>query len=252
LLRSALAALRTASPPPIVSDRVPWLLASGSHGLAQWTAERRLAGAEPSRPLTEALLDECVEFLAGLHGAGRDGTHTSLLERVETIASVCAADDAAGVQRVGERVESTLADVPRGFVHGDFWIQNLLTDGGHLTGVVDWHGAEAAGLPLIDLFHLRLSEVFERTRKYLGTVLVEQLLPWARAGGDDVARTYCRRVGIAPTAGLLEALVVAYWITRTARELELYADRVERPVWMRHNVTLVARAIARTGELNSW
>ena len=35
----------------------------------------------------------------------------------------------------------------------------------------------------------------------------------------------------------------AYWLTRTARELELYADRVERPVWMHRNVEVVIPAL---------
>jgi hypothetical protein len=43
----------------------------------------------------------------------------------------------------------------------------------------------------------------------------------------------------------MEDLVIAYWITRTARELEMYADRVERPLWMKRNVDLVIETLIK-------
>jgi aminoglycoside phosphotransferase (APT) family kinase protein len=244
LLRTALEALRRTGPPSVVSDRVPWILDAGRTGLAEWTVERRLPGSEPPERLTDHLLADCVDFLVALHGAGAGQASTPLAEHAAVIAAVCDPRDSDAVARAGRDLDESLDDVSRGFAHGDFWMQNLLTEGGRLVGVVDWHGAGPGRLPLLDLLHLRLSEIFQRTRRYLGTTLVEHLLPWARSGGDDVARSYCQRIGIEPSSDLLESLVIAYWLTRTARELEMYADRVERPVWMRHNVTLVARTIA--------
>ncbi len=40
---------------------------------------------------------------------------------------------------------------PRTAVHGDFWMGNLLTHNGTLTGVVDWERFEPAGSPVRDL-----------------------------------------------------------------------------------------------------
>jgi aminoglycoside phosphotransferase (APT) family kinase protein len=245
LLRTGLAALEASSPPPIVSARIPWLHGAGTVGLAAWSLEQRLPGAEPPLELPDALLAECVEFLAELHLAGRGGEpEPPLAEQADVIAKTSEPGAAQAVRELGSRLDDQLADVPRGFGHGDFWTRNLLTDKRGLSGVVDWHAGGTGRLPLVDLFHLRLSTVFQRRRQYLGDALVEQLLPWARGGGDEIARAYCRRIGLETDPDLLEALVGAYWITRTARELELYADRVERRLWMRHNVEAVIPALA--------
>ena len=246
LLQTGLAALEAASPPPIVSARIPWLHGAGTVGLAHWSLEQRLPGTEPSLELPDVLLAECVEFLAELHLAGRGHEPDApLAEQANVIAKTCKPGAAEAVRQLGSRLDDELAGVPRGFGHGDFWTRNLLTDDRGLSGVVDWHAGGNGRLPLVDLFHLRLSTVFQRRRQYLGEALVEHLLPWARAGGDEISGTYSRRIGLEIDPTLLEALVGAYWITRTARELELYADRVERPLWMRHNVEAVIPALAR-------
>jgi hypothetical protein len=245
LLRAALEPLETTSPPPIVAERIPWLRGAGTVGLAEWSLERRLPGSAPPLKLPDTLLEECVEFLAELHLATRGQEPDALLaERAEVIAATCEPAAAEAVRRMGSRLDEQLADIPRGYGHGDFWTRNLLTDARGLSGVVDWHAGATGRLPLIDLFHLRLSTVFQRRRQYLGDALVEHLLPWARAGGDEVAHRYTRRIGLQIDPTRLEALVGAYWVSRTARELELYADRVERPLWMRHNVEAVVPALS--------
>ena len=245
LLRAGLEALEASSPPPIVAERIPWLRGAGTVGLAEWSLEERLPGTAPPLELPESLLAECVEFLAELHLTSRNGEPEALLAgQAEVIAATCEPTAAEAVRRLGSRLDDELADVPRGFGHGDFWTRNLLTDRRGLSGVVDWHAGGSGRLPLVDLFHLRLSTVFQRRRQYLGDALVEHLLPSARAGGDEVVRSYSRRIGLEIDPARLEALVASYWLTRTARELELYADRVERPLWMRHNVEAVIPALA--------
>ena len=67
--------------------------------------------------------------------------------------------------------------------------------------MVDWDAAGPGRLPLIDLLHLRHMNEHRPADLDWGPTLVEHLLPWARAGGDDPARDYCRRVGIEPTPG---------------------------------------------------
>jgi aminoglycoside phosphotransferase (APT) family kinase protein len=248
LLRSGLAALEASSPSPVVASRIPWLRGAGTVGIAEWSLEKRLPGTPPPLNLSDPLLAECVEFLAELYLAGTDSEPDVLLaEQADVIAQTCDSASALAVERLAARLDEELAGVRRGFGHGDFWTRNLLTTERGLSGVVDWHAGGPGRLPLIDLFHLRLSTVFQRRRQYLGRALVEHLLPWAKAGGDDIARDYCRRIGLEIDATRLEALVGAYWITRTARELELYADRVERPLWMRHNVRAVIPALEPLG-----
>jgi aminoglycoside phosphotransferase len=46
---------------------------------------------------------------------------------------------------------------PLTVVHGDFWIGNLLTKGGAVSGVVDWEGGAVAGEPVRDLVRFALA-----------------------------------------------------------------------------------------------
>jgi aminoglycoside phosphotransferase (APT) family kinase protein len=41
--------------------------------------------------------------------------------------------------------------VPRTVVHGDFWVGNILTSNGRVSGVVDWEAAAVSGEPVRDL-----------------------------------------------------------------------------------------------------
>jgi aminoglycoside phosphotransferase (APT) family kinase protein len=76
----------------------------------------------PSRP-SGALVTAMVERTQHLMGAG--------LDRTLLVAAVDAAVAA----------ESMLDDAPVSLIHGDWRTTNVLTDGGSITGVVDWEGA---------------------------------------------------------------------------------------------------------------
>jgi hypothetical protein len=236
LQRAALDHLRGANPPKLVARRIPWALASGRSGLADWSADRRLPGLV-STELSDAETEEALDFLVALFAAGGEpGDPAPMTERADVIAGACARDDLRDTAlRVGARLDELLADVPRGFAHGDFWANNVLVEDRHLTGVVDWDGAGPGRLPLLDLFHLRLSAQRERTRQYLGAALLDELLPAVRAGDPLVAR-YCERVGMTADAALLECLAIAYWLDRVAFELRMFGDRAARPLWMQENV----------------
>ncbi len=242
---AALDALASAAPPPEVTRLVPWSLARGSLGLATWSLETTLPGERVPPAVGARLSERCVEFLAELHPLARDGAGARpLSEDAEVIAVAAGRAGGAWLPAFAAAVEERLSDLPRGFGHGDFWSGNLLTDGGELTGVVDWDAAGPGRLPLLDLLHLRLSAHRSRTRELLGPGLVSFLLPWARGGGDSLTRTYCRRLGLKLGARSLEDLVAAYWIDRIAHELEMYADRVRRPFWMAQNVHRVLAVLA--------
>jgi len=241
--RSVLELLRAAQPSDSVAARAPWPVADGAAGVADWSLERRLPGAEPSPPLGNRLVGECCDFLVALHQAGERGKpQGSLLRAADVIASACDREHARALRDVAHRLEAGLADLPRGFGHGDFWSGNLLADRGRLVGVVDWAAAAMDRLPLVDLIHLRLSEQRWATNESLGRPLVEEMLPWAQRGGDEQARSYCRRLGFEPGPERLEALVIAYWFDRVAHELETYSDRSE-PQWLRSNVEPVLRTL---------
>ncbi len=54
-------------------------------------------------------------------------------------------------------------------VHGDFWMGNLLVDGGEVRGVIDWERGQAAGLPFGDIYKFPTSYGFYLDRAYPGT-----------------------------------------------------------------------------------
>jgi aminoglycoside phosphotransferase (APT) family kinase protein len=242
---SALDELRSAAP-SIVADRVPSVLAGGKEGLADWLLEQRLAGTAPSS-VSDALMSDCLDFLAALHLVRRKLPVTAALgDDADIMAASSAPEYAPILAALAERIESELADVPRGFSHGDFWTGNLLVRDGKLVGVVDWDAARSGQLPLLDLLHLRLSSIRERRRQHLGPVLLAHLFQPGGLRPDDVTRAYCDRIGIEVTPKRFEALLVAYWLSRAAHELRTYADRSR--AWMYYNVDLVIDALAkRTG-----
>jgi aminoglycoside phosphotransferase (APT) family kinase protein len=243
----ALQALRAAKPPHVVAARVPWILKHGRLGLADWSLERRLPGTPHPATLRARLLEDCVEFLVELFRQGdvhASAPDDSIGRAAEAIAGVSAPRNAALISAAGREIADQLADLPHGFAHGDFWNGNLLTRHGRLLGVVDWDRAEPKALPLIDLIHLRLTALRRRTREYMGEGIARHLVPWARAGGDELTRSYCRQAEISLAPRQLEALVMAYWLLYVASELTTYADRSRRSAWMQKNVETLVRTVS--------
>jgi aminoglycoside phosphotransferase (APT) family kinase protein len=239
----ALEALRGSAAEVIVKDRVPWLLVDGKTGLANWSLEKRLPGAKPAGALEPALLAECIDFLVALHKAGGSQAGRSLSEDAESIAAVRPPEQGAALAALGSRLDSALADVTRGFGHGDFFLGNLLTERDRLSGVVDWDAGGPGRLPLLDLIHLQHLAQYSLADEDWGPSLVRHLFPWARSGGDDVAHAYSSRIGLELGPGLLESLAIAYWLDRVAYTLRTHRQRRTEPRWLARNVDHVLEAV---------
>ena len=196
---------------------------------------------------------ECLEFLTALHSVKGPGRwDTSLVAAAEVVARVCGPAEAAMVHATGRVLDDALADVPRGFGHGDFFMGNLLVEDDRLLGVVDWDSAGPDRLALLDAIHLAFTSAHRPTDMDWGPKLVSELIPWARAGGDDLTNEYCREVGLERDPELLELLVVAYWLDRAASQLRTHAERWEDGDWLRLNIESVARALgAKTSRRGS-
>jgi aminoglycoside phosphotransferase (APT) family kinase protein len=242
---AALRALRDGDPPDAVARRVPWQEAEGRSSLGVWAVERLIRGDEPNRMLRGRLLDDCLDFLVALHAvkvpSGR--WDNSLASAAEVVARVCGPAEAAVVLDTGRALDEALADVPRGFGHGDFSLGNLLVQGDELVGVVDWDSAAPDRPALIDVIHLAFTSRHRPADMEWGPKLVSDLIPWARCGGDDLTNRYCREVGLDPDARLLELLTIAYWLDRCASQLRTHAERWYDREWIHLNIELVARAI---------
>lgn len=242
---AAHANLREAQLPRGVAELIAWVEAKGRTGLADWSLEQRLPGGPPPPAFSDQLLADCVDFLVHLHSAGTTADPgRTVRETAETAAGFLPQAEARTIVSLGERLQAALADLPRGFAHGDFFRGNLLVANGALVGVVDWDASGPGRLPLLDLLHLRHMNEHRPADLDWGPTLVEHLLPWARAGGDEPARDYCRRIRLEPLPERLEGLVAAYWLDRLAYQLSTYADRAVRPRWLERNVGHVLQALA--------
>jgi hypothetical protein len=240
--RAALEALRSASPPDEVADHVPWPLERGRTGLADWSLERRLEGAQPPLAVPDPLFADCLGFLCALGrlGASPSPEHApSVL--AETVAEVAGPHGAGALQALAGRLEDVLSDVPRCFAHGDFFAGNLLmAPDGRLSGVVDWDAAGPGRLPLLDLLHLKLTRAGPFADDGWAEAVGARLLPLARAGGDDDVHRYCRELGLTPDPALLEAFVYAYWLDYAAYQLRTHPVRRVQRTWVERNVERVA------------
>lgn len=243
-LRAALDATRL---PPAVADRIPWPLARGRVGLADWSLERLLAGKQAPREVPGLLFADCLAFLQGLGRlrAPASSAHTpSAL--ATTVAEVTRPESEASLRGLADRLEQALEHVPRCFAHGDFFAGNLLEDeGGRLSGVVDWDAAGPGRLPLLDLLHLTLTRAGPFADDDWAKVVGERLLPLARSGGDDDVRHYCAEIGIDAHPQLLELLVYAYWLDYVAYQLRAHPVRRMQPRWIEGNVELPLRSAAQ-------
>jgi hypothetical protein len=231
--------------PELDTQVIPEMLGFGRAGLADWSLEQRLAGSTPSAPLDGKLFGAALDFLLALHACGsRSAVKSSSATSVDAAAALLAPARAEALRAVSHRVAAIVNDLPHGFAHGDFFEGNLLVEGGKLVGVVDWDAAGAGRPPLLDFLHLwhlnrrRVEDV------EWGTTIANDLLPWARTGGDDTVRSFAGRIGIEVTPARLEALVAAYWLARLAYQLTRHADRAERRVWVENNVDAVLRELA--------
>jgi len=240
---ASLEALQSADCPTGVAERIPWLIAHGRTGLADWSLERFLPGARPRGKLGEQLLEECFEFLVGLRRArGGEESVRRFSKLVDGPASVSRPETQAILRALGDELDRSLAGVERGFAHGDFFAGNLLARDGHLTGVLDWDGGGPGRVPALDLLHLQLTQQPYGSDDQWGRAVVDRLLPSAQAGGDPLLQRYCAELGIKTEPRLLEALVFAYWLEYAAYQLRTHLDRRSQPAWIEGNVELVARA----------
>lgn len=232
------------APPELVSARLPWLLGHGRVSLAEWSLERLLPGSRPPRELSRSLRAEAVDFLIELRRieGGSEGGR-SLGELAGAIATVLEPDQAQLLKALGRRLEGELADLPRGFAHGDFFAGNLLAERDRLTAVLDWDAGGRGRLPLLDLLHLRRTLLRDGSDLW-GAVLVNQLLPELRAGGDEMVRRYCGELGLERDSALLEALLWAYWLEHSAYQLRTHAHRRRDDAWIEANVRAVLRVAA--------
>lgn len=242
--RRALELLAASNPPPALRDRIPWAVIAGRAGPAAFTLEPWLAGAHPRR-LTSALWRETLDFLVELHATGAPPVETmaqtpspggSIRVDVGCLLPHVASDARPVLERVSRSVEQRLEPVPTGWAHGDFWPGNILAREDRLLGVVDWDGAGPSRLAALDAMHLIVMSEPSLRRMPHGARCSQWLWPLARAGGGECIQAYCAATSTPTDPATLEALAVAYWLQRVARDVRGFVDRLSRPRWLDANL----------------
>jgi phosphotransferase family enzyme len=145
------------------------------------------------------------------------------------------------IDRVACFMEATLngTRLPIGWIHGDFWLSNVLVDRGEVSGIVDWDLAGQGELATHDLLNLLLSaqsdaegcslgdEVVRRLRQPSWEVhesqLLEQQAPYALDSAD-----------------MARALVLLYWLRYVSTYAAKSPERARNPRWRESNVDAVA------------
>jgi len=243
-----LSRLRAAQPPPTVADRLPKMIAVGRSGLAEWSLETKLPGRPPSSPLAPNLLAEAIGFLVALHRVPGARAELPILgDQADTIAQACSPELVEALREVMASLEAALAEIPRGFAHGDFFHANLLAADDRLLGVIDWDAGGPGRLPLVDLLHLRYNESKRAAAEDWGPYVIETLLPLARAGGDELIRSYCAQRELEPEPRQLLALSAAYWLGYASYQLKMHPHRQHQRAWLALHVDGVLNELVRSG-----
>lgn len=253
LLENGLAALDRITAPgvdPIVKERVVAPLARGEVGRLLYAAEPLMSGTAP-RVMTATLWDDCIEFLA--HLLRIEPVVAAASSELATAARLIAdfvdgRGDRQWLTELGCRLDERLAEMPRGWEHGDFWVENILVESGRLASVLDWDTARPAALPLLDMFDLISLSEPGRTSLFPGQRLKSAI--WPLIAGDPDARLlrYCAAVGLDADAGQLGDLARAYWLNRVARDLTEVPDRRRRGGWLAANIAEPIRFLRSVSE----
>ncbi len=125
------------------------------------------------------------------------------------------------IDRIQRHLESHLDGLPiaSGVAHGDFSVSNVLVEGPHVTGIIDWDGVDHHGLPILD----GLGYV-DSVSRHLGpgrtaAANVSRLADWEYLSeGERKFLVSCYERSQVPV-GLHPVLVCLYWLQHVAQQL---------------------------------
>jgi hypothetical protein len=131
------------------------------------------------------------------------------------------------------------------WIHGDYWLGNLLFSDAHSpTGIVDWEASAPLELPFHDVLHLVLYTRRLATRRQLGQMLYEQLR--GRGLSAEERALLNRHWGWASDHPLSERqMILLYWLRHVAGHARQQGSAVgyRYRVWERRNVLPILEAL---------
>ena len=236
---NAAAVLSGPSAPSLVSAAMPAQIAAGRAGLVSFSAERWAPGAHPQAGQAETW--QCgrafLEALRGVPGSSAKASDDIVAADLALLGPLLSRAARTRLDEIGKLVAAELSGVQLGWAHGDFWLENLVIEGGQLVKVLDWDTAQDDELPALDALDLLGFQNPHARWTTFGPRLVDYVLPLAR-GCDERLVAHCRAVGSPSDRRGLEALAWAWWMRRTALTVRDYPDRRARPLWLRENLEL--------------
>ena len=147
-----------------------------------------------------------------------------------------AAADHAALDRLQRDLHEALEGrvLTTAFVHGDFWLGNVIADPGtgRVAGIIDWERADPRGLPVLDAMTLLLADRVAAQRRELGRVVRDRL---REDDGDPVEAAVMATV---PGAGEIpdRLAVLLAWLHHAAANIEKRAHYRSSTVWLTTNV----------------
>jgi Ser/Thr protein kinase RdoA (MazF antagonist) len=233
---------------------IPDVVGSGSVADYAYVIETALPGRTPTAagwlggdPNT---LDSLAAAISGLHETTArsvdvddamlarwvDGRGPKLIGRRDS------SDRATQLERVRRSLRSALEGrtLSAGWIHGDYWLGNVLLDAdGRVSGIVDWESAASGELALHDLIHMVLYTRRTIERVHLGRVIRAALDGSLLPLEDEVLKL---ATGLAGGIDRRTAIVL-YWLRWVDANLKRHPGLSRNIGWQRENVSLVLDAL---------
>jgi len=132
-----------------------------------------------------------------------------------------------------------------GWIHGDYWLGNVLfSDAQSVGGIVDWDASAPLELPSHDLLHLLLYTRRLVTGRELGELVCDQLRgrPWS-AAERELLGDYRTALPAFPLSE--RHIVLLYWLRQAAAHARQQGARIRYRYrwWEQRNVLPVLRAV---------
>jgi hypothetical protein len=151
------------------------------------------------------------------------------------------------LETLREELHGALADeeLVATWIHGDFWLGNLLFSGGRAaTGIVDWEASAPLELPFHDVLHLLLYTRRLVTRCELGQLLYDHMHGGGWSSEEQaVLHRYWSWLSGVPLSP--RHLLLLYWLRHVASHARQQGSQVgyRYRLWERRNVASVLAAL---------
>ncbi|MCU4186190.1 aminoglycoside phosphotransferase family protein [Acidiferrimicrobium sp. IK] len=257
--RRAAAALAQLWSIPALEDFVgllPRMLAAETIDGQEVFLERALPGVEASRAARGSaerlrLLAEAGNSITALHACTnrRLRIEDPILDqwidrRLATVASVTRRQEP--MERLGQRLRGAWGGRTESvsWVHGDYWLGNVLTEpvSGSVSGIVDWEWAGDLELAAHDTVYLLLHDRMQAQHRELGEVVADLLKGQAWLSHEQAI---LRSAGLAGDDVRADngATLLLVWLRQIAYNL-MQDHRIGRNfIWVHRNIDCVLRAV---------